>query len=175
VQALYGEQRQVVRTRVDGRPYRAVSVTALGRQIAPPVMPRFPVSLIVSAGLLSLCLSGSVQSLSESRYADESAPATIVSLAAVGLVLWLVIRILRHRNRLEPQVRIAERLWQHTWCCRRCGIAWVWEPALPRALWGRPFRTTAMTAQLGLLARNILAHRARTASQDNAAPRSAGT
>lgn len=52
--ALYAEERQYLSARHDGRTYRATSVSALGRRIAPPRVLGFPVLL----GILVVCSGG---------------------------------------------------------------------------------------------------------------------
>jgi hypothetical protein len=172
--ALYREQRREVKMRVDGRSYRANSVSALGRQIAPPAMPRIPVHALLVAGFTGFCFVGSARELLQPSGISEAGTtltALLVSLVGLAVMVPLVIRAIRNRIRVEPEVSLAQWLWQRTWCCRRCDVAWVSTPELPRELWGRSFRMSATTANLRATARPILADRARREGRGPAVPR----
>ena len=158
--ALYQQERRETRTRVDNRSYSSTSVSGLGQRIAPPALPRVPIRTILFAGFPALCLLSSAQDLVQpGPVSDSSADLTAVSVSLIALAAmgFLVVRILRNRSAAEPEVKNAVWLWQRTWCCRRCDIAWVSTPDLPRELWGRPFRTNATNLNLRAIARGILA------------------
>jgi hypothetical protein len=164
--AVYADERRVTSTRVNGRTYRTVTVSDLGRSVAPPQVPGFPLLLLIVA----LCSGGGVLNgmsqmprLLLARAPETGATVTLVLVAAAvaAVTIPMAVRGVRAVHSRRPRAQLARWLWHRTWCCRRCDIAWVATAELPRRLWGRPFRTRTTTASLHSIAQGILNDRQR--------------
>jgi hypothetical protein len=164
VPAVYAEERRTAHTRVEGRTYRTITVSAFGQSIAPPQVPRLPLLLVILAGGSGVCvLNGAVQLPRLMVVAGIGDPEVgamaalwLFALVAAAVTVPLAIRGIRNMRARRPRSELARWLWHRTWCCRRCDVVWVAAPELPRRLWGRPFRTRTTTASLHGIAHNIL-------------------
>jgi len=164
ISVRYSEERTTTRTRTQGRTYRTTVVSAFGRRIAPPSVPKVPVLLAVLAACSGFCvLNGAVSLLSDAFGAGPESPDTaytvilwLFAMAAAGATIPLLISRTSGLNDRRRRAELARWLWRRTWYCRRCDIAWVATTELPPRLWGRPFRTQGTASSLQAIARGIL-------------------
>lgn len=176
--AIYAEERQTVRTRMDGKTYHTTVVSGLGKQIAPPALPRFPVlATVLAAVSAGMILNGipTLVLLAVGIPVDDLDFGTFGGcwLFAAAVAAITIPRAVTGMRRARAQRPVTEKviwLWHRSWCCRRCHVAWVATPDLPKGLWGRPFRLQASRPALYRIARGILAER-RPDRSDSPTPR----
>jgi hypothetical protein len=118
----------------------ATSMTPLARALAPPAAPRTPTAATIVLVLTGFFLLVLLQSRPNVQSLIDVLPGVLL-LAAIDALCGLVIsRRLRARRVHGPVAARALELWQASWYCGRCGIAY-----LPGT---KPVAATTLTAYL---------------------------
>jgi hypothetical protein len=96
VPALYAEEQRTTRTDVDGKTYRATTVSALGALAAPPVIPKVSVLLTViafgSASGAVLCPTGILLDAADpARYGDADIGGDLAAWACALVIAAMAI------------------------------------------------------------------------------------